>query len=62
MTLWSAYQHFEENTKDSIEAGKVADFVILSDNPLTIERAKIIDIKVLETIKGGQSIYKLATR
>jgi predicted amidohydrolase YtcJ len=60
MTLWSAYQHFEETTKGSIEAGKVADLVILSDNPLAIERAKIIDIKVLETIKGGKSIYKLA--
>ena len=62
MTIWSAYQHFEENTKGSIEAGKIADLVILSDNPLTIERAKIIDIKVLETIKNGKSIYKLASQ
>ena len=58
MTLWSAYQHFEESTKGSIEVGKVADLVILSDNPLTIERAKLIDIKVVETIKQGKSIYK----
>jgi len=58
MTIWPAYQHFEENTKGSIEAGKVADLVILSDNPLTIEPAKIIGIKVLETVKDGKTIYK----
>jgi hypothetical protein len=57
-TLWSAYQHFEESTKASIEAGKVADLVVLSDNPMTIEPAKIVNIKVLETIKSGKSIYK----
>jgi hypothetical protein len=59
MTIWPAYQHFEENTKGSIEIGKVADLVILSDNPLTIEPAKIISIKVLETIKDGKSIYQV---
>ncbi len=62
MTIWPAYQHFEEKTKGSIEVGKVADLVILSDNPLTIERAKIVNIKVLETIKGGKSIYKLGSQ
>jgi predicted amidohydrolase YtcJ len=62
MTIWPAYQHFEEKTKGPIEAGKVADLVILSDNPLTIERARIVNIKVPETIKDGQSIYKLAPK
>ena len=62
MTIWPAYQHFEEDTKGSIEVGKVADLVILSDNPMTVEPAKIIDIKVLETIKGGKSIYKRASQ
>jgi predicted amidohydrolase YtcJ len=59
MTLWAAYQHFEEKTKGSIEIGKLADFAILSENPLTIDRQKIADIKVLETIKKGRSIYRL---
>lgn len=58
MTLWAAYQHFEEKTKGSIEVGKLADFAILSDNPLTIDRMKIADIKVIETIKKGKSIYR----
>jgi predicted amidohydrolase YtcJ len=58
MTLWAAYQHFEEKTKGSIEVGKLADLVILSDNPLTIDRARLADIKVMETIKEGTSVYR----
>lgn len=60
MTLWPAYQHFEEDTKGSIEVGKVADFVVLSENPLGVERARLIDINVVETIKAGESIYRIA--
>ena len=58
MTLWAAYQHFEEKTKGSIEVGKLADFVILSDNPLTIEPAQLADLTVVETIKEGQTVYR----
>jgi predicted amidohydrolase YtcJ len=58
MTIWPAWQHFEEDNKGSIEVGKLADFVILSDNPMTIAEDQIADIKVLETIKEGVSIYQ----
>jgi len=59
MTLWGAYQHFEEKTKGSIEVGKLADFAILSENPLTIDRARLADIQVVEIIKKGKTIYRL---
>ncbi len=58
LTIWPAWQHFEEKTKGSIEVGKLADLVILSENPLTIDEDKLADIKVLETIKNGKSVYK----
>ena len=58
MTLWPAYQHFEEKTKGSLEVGKLADLVILSENPLTVDRARLKQIKVEETIKAGESIYR----
>jgi len=58
ITLWGAYQHFEEDDKGSIEVGKLADLVILSDNPLTVDRMMIGEIRVLETIKEDKSVYR----
>ncbi len=57
-TIWAAYQHFEEDQKGSIEIGKLADFAILSDNPLTVEPQKLASLKVMETIKQGRSVYR----
>lgn len=58
ITINGAYQYFEERLKGSLEKGKLADLVVLSDDPTTIEPAKIKDIVVLETIKEGKTIFK----
>lgn len=58
ITIDAAHQYFEERSKGSIEVGKRADLVVLSANPLTVEPMAIRDIKVLQTIKDGKSIYE----
>src|SRR5262249_36110242 len=57
ITIHAAWQYFEEDRKGSIEPGKLADFVILSDNPLKVDPMKIKDLRVVETIKEGVTIY-----
>jgi predicted amidohydrolase YtcJ len=60
MTIWSAVQHREGDTKGSLEPGKLADLVILDRNPLAVTPMAIKDIKVVETIKEGRTIYSRA--
>jgi predicted amidohydrolase YtcJ len=56
-TIDAAHQHFEDDVKGSIEPGKLADLVILSESPL--DRPQRIDeIEVVETIVGGRSVYR----
>lgn len=57
MTLWVAHQYGEENEKGSIEVGKLADFVILTKDPTATDPDKLDEIKVVETIKEGTSVY-----
>jgi hypothetical protein len=58
MTIWPAWQHFEEDRKGSIEAGKLADFVILSGDPTSIDPELIDTLKVTATIKEDRPIYQ----
>ncbi len=57
LTIWPAWQHFEEERKGSLETGKLADLVILSANPLETEADSLVDIEVLATFKEGQTVY-----
>jgi len=56
-TMGSAYAEFQEKEKGSITRGKLADMVILSDDILPIDPAKIRDVKVLKTIVGGKIVW-----
>lgn len=57
LTIWPAYQHYEENNRGSIEAGKLADFVVLDKNPHKVPILSLADLKVMETIKEGKTVY-----
>ena len=58
MTINVAQQYGEQSSKGSLEVGKLADLVVLDQNPLKVEPMKIKDVKVVETIKEGKTIYK----
>ena len=61
LTIDGAYQYFEEDRKGSIAVGKLADLVILTANPTKVDPMAIKDIKIVETIKEGKTVFKHAT-
>ncbi|WP_422090399.1 amidohydrolase [Tenacibaculum ovolyticum] len=56
MTIWNAYGNFEEAEKGSIEVGKVADFIILENDIMTVEGDKIPNTKVIATYVNGEKV------
>lgn len=57
-TLHGAYNAHEENSKGSITSGKLADYVVLAQDPYSIPVDKIKDIKIVRTVVGGKTVYE----
>jgi predicted amidohydrolase YtcJ len=57
-TWGSAYAEFQENWKGTLETGKLADIIILSDDIFTIDPVKIAQVKVLTTISDGKVVFE----
>ncbi len=57
-TLNGAYNSHEESIKGSITPGKLADFVVLADDPHTVDKSKIKDIQIVRTVTGGKTVYQ----
>ena len=57
-TLHGAYASYEENLKGSIEAGKLADLVVLGRDPLKVDPSTLIDIPIERTMVGGRWVFE----
>ena len=58
MTIWAAYANFEEEQKGSIEVGKVADLVLMTEDIMTINESAILSAEILATIVDGNIVYQ----
>jgi predicted amidohydrolase YtcJ len=57
-TINGAWASREESIKGSITPGKLADFVVLADDPHTVDPEKIKDIQIVRTVVGGATVYQ----
>jgi predicted amidohydrolase YtcJ len=57
MTLWAAYANFDETRTGSLEASKMADFVVMNTDIMEVEAPKILKSKVTHTFIGGKMVY-----
>ena len=58
-TVNGAYASFEENEKGTITAGKLADFVILAEDPHDVDPDLIKEIQVIRTVLGGRTVHEV---
>ena len=58
MTLWPAYAAFMEDASGSLTPGKYADFVVLSQDMMTVAPESILETRVLMTVLGGRTVYQ----
>lgn len=58
MTIWAAYAKFEEDSRGSIEVGKKADFVLLTEDIMVAPRESLRNITVLRTVINGETVYQ----
>ncbi len=58
VTRMAAYQNFEEAEKGTLQAGKLADLVVLSENPLEMDPADLLGLEVRETWSRGVSVFQ----
>ena len=57
LTQWPAYAAFEEQDKGSLEAGKLADLTVLSDDIMKIDEPVILHTRCLMTVIGGEVVF-----
>jgi predicted amidohydrolase YtcJ len=57
-TINGAFNSHEESIKGSISEGKLADYVVLSEDLFTADKEKIKDIQIVRTVVGGSSVYQ----
>ena len=57
-TLHGAYASYEEDTKGSIQAGKLADLVVLGQDPLRVDPMSLIQVPVERTMVGGRWVFE----
>ena len=59
MTIWAAYLNFEENEKGSIEKGKLADFIVIDRDVMSVKIDETYKTKVLKTFVSGDLVYSI---
>lgn len=58
MTIWAAKSNFEENEKGSLEAGKLADFIILDTDLMKADEKQLLAATVLQTFINGEQVFR----